>query len=103
MTEGQSLEACLSDIMRDLVGQEMLNYLCFKAGQVPVQVLHEAIKPAVCLAVTAALHLHSALRTCRLTANIHHILSATASCSELETDPGLVTKPSAGNASFNVR
>jgi len=80
--------------MCDLVGQEMPPYLCFKAVQVPVQVLHEAVEPAVCLAVAAALHLHSALRTCRLTANAYHMLSATASCSELKTDPGRLTRPS---------
>ena len=87
-------EACLFGTMRDLVGQEMPPYLCFKAVEVPVQVLHEAVKPAVCLAVAAALHLYSALRACRLTANMYHILSATASRSELEMDLGLVTQPS---------
>jgi len=80
--------------MRDLDGQKTPPYLCFKAVQVPVQVLHEAVEPAVCLTVAATLHLHSALRARRLTANIHHICPATASCFELETDPGLVTKPS---------
>ena len=50
-------------------------HLCFRAMQVAIQLLHEAVEAAVALAVAPALHLHSALRACRLAAPDRHQLT----------------------------
>ena len=49
--------------------RESHSHLCFKAPQVSVQLLQEAVEAAVALAVAAALHLHPALRAGGLAAH----------------------------------